>query len=93
MQLIKFREKQMTYLENVKKLKILKKKKTEIMNICKFCTGFDSFNINDIEDVTCVNIQCKVFYEKLKINNEIDEYININKNLENLKFDIPEHFE
>ena len=93
MQLIKFREKQMTYLENVKKLKILKKKKTEIMNICKFCTGFDSFNINDIEDVPCVNIQCKVFYEKLKINNEIDEYININKNLENLKFDIPEHFE
>ena len=93
MQLIKFREKEMTYLENVKKLKILKKKKTEIMNICKFCTGFDSFNINDIEDVPCVNIQCKVFYEKLKINNEIDEYININKNIENLEYDIPEQFE
>ena len=91
--LIKFRENQMTYIENIKKLKILKKKKTEIINICKFCTGFDNFNINDIEDIPCINIQCKIFYEKLKIENEIDEYININKNIENLEYDIPEEFE
>ena len=91
--IVKFRENQMMYLENVKKLKILKKKKSEIINICKFCNGFDSFNINDIEDVPCINIQCKIFYEKLKIENEIDEYININKNIENLEYDIPEQFE
>ena len=91
--LIKFRENQMTYIENIKKLKILKKKKTEIINICKFCTGFDNFNINDIEDIPCINIQCKIFYEKLKIENEIDEYINIIKNIENLEYDIPEEFE
>ena len=92
MELIKFRENQMIYLENVKKLKILKKKKAEIINICKFCTGFDCFNINDIEDIPCINIQCKIFYEKLKINNEIDEYIEINKNIENLKYEVPEQF-
>ena len=40
-----------------------------------------------------MNIQCKIFYEKLKINNEIDEYKNINTNIENLKYDIPEEFE
>ena len=88
--LIKIRENQMTYLENIKKLKILKKKKSEIINICKFCTGFDNFSINDIEDVPCINIQCKIFYEKLKIENEIDEYININKSIENLEYDLPE---
>ena len=76
-QLIKFRENQFVYLENIKKLKILNKKKAEIINICKFCSNFDSFNINDIEDIPCMNIQCKIFYEKLKINNEIDEYKNI----------------
>ena len=91
MELIKFRENQMIYLENKKKLKILQKKKIEIINICKFCTGFDNFNINDIEDMPCINIQCKIFYEKLKITNEIDEYIEINKNIENLDFDIPEN--
>ena len=88
--LIKIRENQMTYLENIKNLKILKKKKSEIINICKFCTGFDNFSINDIEDVPCINIQCKIFYEKLKIENEIDEYININKSIENLEYDLPE---
>ena len=78
MKLVKIRENQMIYLENHKKLKILQKKKSEIRNICKFCTGFDHFNINDIEDIPCMNIQCKVFYEKLKINNEIEEYIDFN---------------
>ena len=91
--LIKFRENQIVYLENIKKLKILNKKKAEIINICKFCSSFDSFNINDIEDIPCLNIQCKIFYEKLKINNEIDEYKNINANIENLKYNIPEEFE
>ena len=93
MKLVKIRENQMIYLENHKKLKILQKKKSEIRNICKFCTGFDHFNINDIEDIPCMNIQCKVFYEKLKINNEIEEYIDFNKNIEKLEFDFTEVFE
>ena len=87
--LIKHRENQMKYLENIKKLKILKKKQIEIRNICKFCSGFDKFSINDIEDIPCLNIQCKIFYEKLSLNNEIEQ---INNNVEEYKNDISNFF-
>ena len=73
MKLIKDRENKMKYLENIKKLKLFKKKRIEIINICKFCSEYDNFNINDIEDIHCMNIQCKIFYEKLTINNEIEQ--------------------
>ena len=87
--LIKHRENQMKYLENVKQLKILQKKQIEIRNICKFCSGFDNFNINDIEDIPCLNLQCKIFYEKISINNEIEQ---INYNVEEYKNDISNFF-
>ena len=80
--LIKLREYQIQYIENIKKLKLLKKKQIEIRNICKFCSEFDNFNINDIEDIPCLNIQCKIFYEKLSINNEMEQ---INNNIEDYK--------
>ena len=83
--LLEYREKQMVYLENIKKLKLYKKKKIEIGNICKFCSGFNTYNINDIEDIPCLNIQCKIFYEKLSISNEIDR---INNNIEDYIKDI-----
>ena len=90
LQLIKFREKQMKYLENIKKLKIFKKKQVEIRNICKFCSEFGNFNINDIEDIPCMNIQCKIFYEKLSVNNEIEQ---INDNLKEHKNLFSKYFE
>ena len=80
----------MKYMENIKKLKLFKKKQVEIRNICKFCSEFDNFNINDIEDVPCMNIQCKIFYEKLSINNEIEQ---INENIEEYKNHISNFFE
>ena len=86
---LKNRENQIKYLENIKNLKVLNKKKVEIRNICKFCTGFDNFNINDIEDIPCLNIQCKIFYEKLSINNEI---IEINSHIEEYKNGINNFF-
>ena len=82
---VKMRENQIRYLENIKKLKVYKKKQVEIRNICKFCSGFDSFNINDIEDIPCLNLQCKIFYEKLSVKNEILE---INSHIEEYKNDI-----
>ena len=89
-QIIKHRENQMKYMENIKKLKLFKKKQVEIRNICKFCSEFDNFNINDIEDVPCMNIQCKIFYEKLSINNEIEQ---INENIEEYKNHVSNFFE
>ena len=90
LQLIKYRERQMKYLEYIKKIKIFKKKQVEIRNICKFCSEFGNFNINDIEDIPCMNIQCKIFYEKLSVNNEIEQ---INDNLKEYKNLFSNYFE
>ena len=90
MEIMRHREKQMKYIENFKKLKVLKKKQFEIKRICKFCSEFDNFNINDIEEVPCMNIQCKIFYEKLSINNEIEQ---INDNINNYKNLFSDFFE
>ena len=44
-----------------------KRKKRFMFNlICRQCSGFNNFNI-DIEEVPCVNYQCKIFYEKKTI--------------------------
>ena len=44
-----------------------KRKKRFMFNlICRQCSGFNKFNI-DIEEVPCVNYQCRIFYEKKTI--------------------------
>lgn len=60
-----------------KKKRILVHKKRQIETICRLCSGFEKFNI-EIEDVPCVNYQCKLFFEKRlcdsRKNKKIDFY-------------------
>lgn len=61
-----------TKLFNHKKKLILLKKINEINKICRFCTEADKFNI-DIEDIPCILYQCKLFYQKRLVINELNE--------------------
>ena len=57
-------------IEEFKRKKILYNKYEEINLICKKCSTISKYNI-DIEDIPCINYQCKIFYEKQLVKNQI----------------------
>ena len=53
-----------------KRKKILYKKYEQFNIICKKCSTISKYNI-DIEDIPCINYQCKIFYDKQLVKNQI----------------------
>ena len=65
-------------VEKVIRKKWLMEKIKEINDVCKMCSGCNKFNL-DIEDVPCVNYNCKLFYEK-RLCYDDNTYSNIDNN-------------
>ena len=66
----KRKEKLKMIIEYKKRINLLKRKNT-LQKICRYCSSFSKFNL-DIEEIPCINYQCKIFYEKRIVQNELD---------------------
>ena len=61
-------------IEYKKRINLMKREKV-LDNICRYCSSYKKFNL-DIEEIPCINYQCKIFYEKRIVKNELDNIIN-----------------